>query len=184
MINRITFTKEVHVMGDSKGEIVVQKMVIEDVDAVLGIDRKIRKIGEAITYQNATTESILTIDRIGRGKNASSYADMITGDISGMLETSFVARINGKVAGFVISRKASIGDPPTEIGLILIMGVTPEYWGQGVAKRLAEGLIAQYRSMGLKEIRTPIDERDMQLRDFFSKMGFGVGHMIDYAKKL
>lgn len=171
-------------MGDLKNEVIIQKMVIEDVDAVLGIDKKIRKIGEAITYQNATTESILTIDRIGRGKNASNYADMITGDISGMLETSFVAKVEGKVVGFVISRRASIGDPPTEIGLILIMGVHPEYWGKGVARKLADALIAQYKAMGMKEIRIPIDERDMQLRDFFSKMGFGVGHMIDYAKKL
>ncbi len=171
-------------MGDMKSEVVLQRMVIEDVDAILGIDRKIRKIGEAITYQHTATESILTIDRIGRGKNASSYADMITGDISGMLETSFVAKINGKVVGFIISRRASIGEPPTEIGLILVMGVTPEHWGYGIARKLAEALIEKYKAMGVKEVRIPIDERDLQLRDFFSKMGFGVGHMIDYAKKL
>ncbi|MHB8091681.1 MAG: GNAT family N-acetyltransferase [Syntrophales bacterium] len=171
-------------MDDLKSEVIVQKMLIEDVDAVLGIDKKIRRIGEALTYLHATTESILTIDRIGRGKNASSYADMITGDIAGMLETSFVAKLNGKVAGFIISRKASIGEPPTEIGLILIMGVNPEHWGKGLAKKLADALIEKYKSLGVRELRIPIDERDMQLRDFFSKMGFGVGHMIDYAKKL
>ncbi len=165
-------------------DLTIQKMVIEDVDAVLGIDKKIRKIGEAITYQHATTESILTIDRIGRGKNASSYADMITGDISGMLETSFVAKVKGKVAGFIISRRASIGEPAKEIGLILIMGVSPDYWKQGIAKKLADALIEKYKAAGVKEIRIPIDERDMQLRDFFSKLGFGVGHMIDYSKKL
>jgi GNAT superfamily N-acetyltransferase len=165
-------------------EVTIQQMVIEDVDAVLGIDKKIRKIGEAITYQHATTESILTIDRIGRGKNASSYADMITGDISGMLETSFVAKVDGKVAGFIISRKASIGVPATEIGLILIMGVSPDHWKKGIAKQLGDALVEKYKSLGIKELRIPIDERDMQLRNFFSKMGFGVGHMIDYSKKL
>jgi GNAT superfamily N-acetyltransferase len=171
-------------MGDLNGGVVLQKMAIEDVDAVLGIDKKIRKIGEAITYQHATTESILTIDKISRGKNASSYADMITGDISGMLETSFVAKVDGKVTGFIISRRASIGEPPVEIGLILIMGVTPEQWGKGIAKKLADALIEKYRSLGIRELRIPIDERDMQLRDFFNKMGFGVGHMIDYSRKL
>ncbi len=165
-------------------DVIIQNMVIEDVDAVLGIDKKIRKIGEAITYQHATTEAILTIDRIGRGKNASSYADMITGDISGMLETSFVAKVSGKVVGFIISRKASIGEPATEIGLILIMGVNPDYWKKGIAKRLADALIDKYKAMGVKELRIPLDERDMQMRNFFTKLGFGVGHMIDYSKKL
>lgn len=165
-------------------DVTIQNMAIEDVDAVLGIDKKIRKIGEAITYQHATTESILTIDRIGRGKNASSYADMITGDISGMLETSFVAKVNNKVVGFIISRKASIGEPATEIGLILIMGVSPDHWKKGIAKKLADALIAKYKATGLKEIRIPIDERDMEMRNFFSRLGFSVGHMIDYSKKL
>lgn len=165
-------------------EVTVQTMILEDVDAVLSIDKKIRKIGEAITYHHATTESILTIDRIGRGKNATSYADMITGDISGMLETSFVAKIDGKVAGFIISRRASVSDPPTEVGLILIMGVSPDHWKKGIAKKLGDALVAKYKELGIKEIRIPIDERDMQLRNFFSKLGFGVGHMIDYSKKL
>lgn len=164
-------------------EVNIEEMIIEDIDLVLRVDKKIRKIGEVITYKYTTTESILNIDRIGHGKEASSYADMITGDISGMLNTSLVAKIKDKVVGFIISRKATIGDPPKEIGMILIMGVDPKHWRKGIAGKLAEELVGKYKSMGIKEIRIPIDERDMQLRDFFTKIGFGVGHMIEYSKK-
>ncbi|MBN1625611.1 MAG: GNAT family N-acetyltransferase [Deltaproteobacteria bacterium] len=171
-------------MGYFKNEVSIEEMVIEDVDAILNIDKKIRKIGESVTYKYTTTESILTIDRIGHAKDAKSYADMITGDIAGMLNTSLVAKIKDKIVGFIISRKATIGDPPKEIGMILIMGVDPKHWRNGVASKMAEEFIKKYKAMGIKEIRIPIDERDMQLRDFFTKIGFGVGHMIEYSKKL
>jgi GNAT superfamily N-acetyltransferase len=176
---------EVRVMGYLKdNEPTIEEIVIEDLDAILRIDKKIRKIGEVITYKYTTTESILTIDRIGHGKYAKSYADMIAGDISGMLNTSLVAKIKGKTAGFIISRKATTGDPPKEIGMILIMGVDPKYWRKGIASKLIEELVEKYKSMGIKELRIPIDERDMQLRDFFTKNGFRVGHLIEYSKKM
>jgi len=175
----------VNILSNFKTEVKIQNMSIEDIDAILSIDKKIRKKGEVITYQYLTTESILTIDRkMSRRRDAISYADMITGDISGILEHSFVAKVNDKVCGFVISRIASIGHPATKVGLILIMGVSPDYRRQGVATKLANALMEKYRSERIKEIRIPIDERDKQLRDFFSHIGFDVGHLIEYSKRL
>jgi predicted N-acetyltransferase YhbS len=72
--------------------------------------------------------TILEIDREISGKSrAVTYASLITGDLGGELDLSFVAEVGGKVAGFILARHAYIGEPVIEAGLIQILGVQPDY---------------------------------------------------------
>jgi len=133
----------------------------EDIDAVLTIDRKISGVRRAITY-----------------------ADLITGDLGGVIDISFVAEINGQVAGFILARLAYVGEPVTEVGLVQILGVNPDYQRQGIATKLVNAMLERCKSKGIKAVRVTVNERDSQLRGFFQRMGFRRGQLIDYSKTL
>ncbi len=68
--------KEEAFMVSSELKVKVRSMTLEDLDAIFSIDRKIRGIGKAITYENLTTERIFTIDRkASRLTRPVSYVD-------------------------------------------------------------------------------------------------------------
>jgi len=163
----------------------VHPMTLEDLDAIFSIDHKIRGMGQAITYANLTTERIFTIDRhVGRLAKPVSYADLIRGDVSGLLDLGFVAEVESRVRGFILGRVEHVGKAATEVGVILILGVHPDYQRKGIATHLVNAICDKYRSRGIRRMRVDVDQRDKQLADFVEYMGFGVGHLIDYSKTL
>lgn len=173
-------------MENPEGEIKIRPMNVGDIDAALMIDRKIRSTGKAITYADLATAKILTIDRKAghRVYRPTSYADLVTGDVAGMLEFSFVAEVDGHVRGFILGRVAHVGEPATEVGSIQILGVHPDFWGRGIATKLVNALTEKCHSKGIRTVRIGIDERDSQLRGLFERMGFrrGRAQLVDYTK--
>lgn len=139
----------------------IRSMEPEDIDPVLVIDRKISGVRRAVTY-----------------------TDLITGDLGGVLDLSFVAEVDGQVAGFILARRAYVGEPVMEVGLIQILGVDPDYWRQGIATKLVNVLLERCQSKGLKAVRIMVNERDSQLQGLFQRMGFRRGQLIDYSKTL
>ena len=139
----------------------IRPMEHEDIDSVLAIDRKITGVRRAVTY-----------------------TDLITGDLGGVLALSVVAEVNGQVAGFILARRAYVGEPVTEAGLIQILGVDPDYWRQGIATKLVDALLDTCRSKKLSAVRIIINERDSQLQGLFEHLGFRRGELIDYTKTL
>lgn len=139
----------------------IRSMEPEDITAVLQIDRKISGAQRAITY-----------------------SDLITGDLGGVLDLSFVAEVAGQVVGFILAQHAYVGEPVVEVGLIQILGVDPDYWGQGLATKLVNTLLEHCKSKGLKTVRVMVKERDSQLQAFFAHLGFRRGQLIDYTKTL
>lgn len=144
-----------------EGKIRIRPMEPEDIDSVLAIDRKISGVRRAVTY-----------------------TDLITGDLGGVLDLSFVAEVDGQVAGFILARRAYVGEPVTEVGLIQILGVDPDYWRQGIASKLVNALLDTCQSKKLNAVRIMINERDSQLQGLFAHMGFRRGQLIDYTKTL
>ena len=139
----------------------IRPMEPEDISDILEIDRKITGVRRAVTY-----------------------TDLITGDLGGVLDLSLVAEVSGQVTGFILARHAYVGEPVVEAGLIQILGVDPDYWGQGIASKLVNALLEHCRSRSLKTVRVMINGRDSQLQGVFASMGFRRGHLIDYTKTL
>jgi len=139
----------------------IRPMEPEDIDAVLAIDKKISGVRRAVTY-----------------------TDLITGDLGGVLDLSFVAEVDGHIAGFILARRSYVGEPVAEVGLVQILGVDPDYGRQGIATKLVEALLESGQSENLKAVRIMIKERDSQLQAFFAHMGFKRGQLIDYTKTL
>ena len=81
-----------HIVDD---KIQIRTMEPEDISAILEIDRKIVGIQRAVTCQ-----------------------DLITGDLGGELDLSFVAETGGQAIRFILARHAYLGDPVIEVGLI------------------------------------------------------------------
>jgi GNAT superfamily N-acetyltransferase len=172
-------------MSIAKVETKVRPMMLEDLDAIFSIDRKIRGMGKAITYANLTTEHIFTIDRhVGYQAKPINYVDLIRGDVSGLLEFGLVAEVEGHVRGFLLGRTSHVGETASQVGEILILGVNPDYQRKGIAIELVNAICERYRSKGIKRVRIGIDQRDKDLLDFCEHMGFSVGHLIDYSKTL
>ena len=144
-----------------ESKIRIRPMEPEDIDNVLVIDRKISGVRRAVTY-----------------------TDLITGDLGGVLDLSFVAEVDGQVAGFILARLAYVGEPVMEVGLIQILGVDPDYWRQGIATKLVNVLLERCQSKGLKTVRIMVNERDSQLQNFFQRLGFRRGQLIDYTRTL
>ncbi len=144
-----------------EGKIRIRPMEPEDIDSVLAIDRKISGVRRAVTY-----------------------TDLITGDLGGVLDLSFVAEVDGQVAGFILARRAYVGEPVTEVGLVQILGVDPDYWRQGIASKLVAALLDTCQSKKLNAVRIMVNERDSQLQGLFAHMGFRRGQLIDYTKTL
>lgn len=164
-------------------EVRARPMSWEDLDAIFAIDCQIRRAGKAITYANLTTERIFTIDRhVGRLAKPVSYVDLIKGDVSELLELSIVAEVEGRVRGFILGRVAHVGEAATEVGVIPILGVHPEYQRRGVATKLISAICDKFRSKGIKRVCIDVDRRDKDLVNFVEHMGFDVGHLIDYSK--
>lgn len=139
----------------------IRPMEPEDIDAVLAIDRRITGQRRAITY-----------------------TDLITGDLGSVLALSFVAEVNGQVGGFVLARRACLGEPVTEVGLIQILGVDPDYWHQGIGTGLVGALLDSCRAKGLHAVWILVNERDSQLQGFFEHLSFRRGELVDYTKTL
>lgn len=172
-------------MASSNYHFKIRSMTLDDLDAILLIDRKIRELGKAITYANLTTERIFTIDRKASSrKRPISNVDLITGDVSGLLEWGMAAEVEGHVRGFILGQVGHVGEAATEVGLILILGVHPNDWRKGIAHGLVNGLCEKFRSRGIKTLNIWIDQRDKDLLGFFERLGFSVGYLIDYSKTL
>ena len=172
-------------MSSNSVEATIRPMSLEDLDAIFAIDHHIRRAGKAITYANLTTEHIFTIDRhVGRLAKPVSYVDLIRGDVSELLELGVVAEIEGHVRGFIFGRIAHIGEAATEIGVIPILGVHPDYQRSGIATKLVNAIGDKFRSKGIKRVRIDVDQRDKDLVGFVESMGFDVGHLINYSRRL
>ena len=142
-------------------KLIVRPMQAEDITAVLDIDHRINGRKRSITYD-----------------------DLITGDLGGELNLSVIAEIDRQAVGFVLARHSYVGEPVTEAGLIQVIGVDPDYWGQGIATTLINTLEASCKSKGLNLIRTMVKYKDSQLRKFFKLLGYEAGQLIDYNKEL
>jgi GNAT superfamily N-acetyltransferase len=175
--------KEIMNIENPEEGLQVRPMILEDIDAIFHIDHEIRKAGEVITYENLTTERIFTIDRhVGRSAKPVSYVDLIKGDVSELLDFSFVAEVESHIRGFILGRIEHVGEAATQVGVIRIIGVHPEYRRRGIASSLITAICDKYHSRGIKRLQIDIDQRDKQLIYFVEHMGFDVGHLIDYSK--
>jgi GNAT superfamily N-acetyltransferase len=144
---------------DEKGAINIRPMTRSDIHAVLALDRK-----------------------IGEGRSLLNYPDMDATNPGGPADLSFIAEIDGKVAGFIITRLVYLMIPFTEVCLIQGMLIDPVYQGRGTGSKLIERLFEHCQAKGINNIRALIPERNEELRHFVEHYGFRRSNIVNYDK--
>ncbi len=96
----------------------------------------------------------------------------------------FVAEIDGKIVGYMISYIICGGFGIDKGAWIATVGVHPKYMGMGIGKKLAEYVFKEYKKAGIKHIYTSVKWDSVDLLSFFKTLGFDRSEFINLKKEL
>jgi predicted N-acetyltransferase YhbS len=99
-------------------------------------------------------------------------------------DASFVAEIDGRVVGYMISHIVFGGFGLEKGAWIATLGVDPRFMGQGIGKKLAEEILEVYRKKGINDIYTSVRWDSVDLLSFFKTLGFDRSNFINLRKEL
>jgi ribosomal protein S18 acetylase RimI-like enzyme len=142
-------------------KIVVRRLRKEDAEAVARIDAAITKVPSRLDFERIVRE-----------------------EVEKETDASFVAVINKKVVGFMISHITSGNFGADQCAWIAMFGVDPKYMGQGIGMRLAEEIFEYYKGKGIDDIYTSVRWDSTDILSFFKTLGFGRSDFINLRKIL
>ena len=96
----------------------------------------------------------------------------------------FVAELQGKVLGYMISYILSGGFGLKKSAWISQFGVDPKFMGQGIGDRLAREIFKYCKKNGIKDIYTSVRWDSTDLLSFFKTLGFDRSNFINLRKQL
>jgi ribosomal protein S18 acetylase RimI-like enzyme len=130
-------------------------------------------------------EGIVEIDRRILGKRRLSFwKKKVRAVASNVPPTGIVAELDNEVIGFILGEVSGWEfGVPASVGWIDTIGVDPQYQRKGVAKTLMGELVSNFRTAGVKNIYTLVNWSDWDLLQFFRKVGFTRGDMINLEFK-
>jgi ribosomal protein S18 acetylase RimI-like enzyme len=96
----------------------------------------------------------------------------------------FVAEVDGKVVGFMISYILTAGFGMAKSAWIATLGVNPDHMGQGIGAGLAEEIFAFYRTQGIGNVYTSVRWDSTDMLSFFKTLGFDRSNFINLCKVL
>ena len=100
------------------------------------------------------------------------------------VDASFVAELEGRVVGFMISYILSGGFGIEKSAWIAMFGVATKFMGQGIGKKLAEEIFQFYREKEIKNIYTSVRWDSVDLLSFFKTLGFDRSNFINLRRVL
>jgi len=144
----------------------VDNVVIRRLKAVDADD--ISKIYSAITQKSVKTDFKNLIE-----KHAHRDED-----------ACFVAELDGKVVGFMISYILTLGFGIEKSAWIATLGVDPKHMGQGLGARMAQEIFKFYTKEGIKNVHTSVEWDSTDLLSFFKTLGFDRSEFVNLRKVL
>jgi ribosomal protein S18 acetylase RimI-like enzyme len=150
-------------MSNFFDKLTVRQLTKDDLDSIVEIDTKV--LGE--TRRDYWVTKII------------KQADTRPPD------ASLVSEIDGKVIGFILGEVSGWEfKVPNNIGWIDTIGIDPDYQNRGIAKVLANALVANLKNYSVDTIYTLVNWNDWDLLQFFHAMGFSRGDMINLVLKV
>ena len=149
-------------MGDVVKNLLIRRLKKEDSDDMSRIETAITKSPTKTDFRQIIEEQIRKEEE----------------------EASFVAEIDGKVVGYMISYIIYAAFGLDKSAWIAELGVDPRFMGQGIGKELAEEIFKFYSQRNIKHILTSVRWDSVDLLSFFKTLGFDRSHFINLSKEL
>ena len=124
--------------------------------------------------QSAITQTASEID----------FKAVFDDQVKGSGGASFVAELEGKVVGYMISYVLSGGFGIEKSAWIAMLGVEPRLMGLGIGKRLAEEIFRVYKERGIRNVYTSVRWDSTDLLSFFKTLDFDRSDFINLRKVL
>jgi ribosomal protein S18 acetylase RimI-like enzyme len=97
-------------------------------------------------------------------------------------EACFVAELEKKVVGFMISYILTAGFGMTKSAWIATLGVDPNFMGMGIGASLAEEIFRYYKAHGVDNVYTSVRWDSTDMLSFFKTLGFDRSNFINLRK--
>jgi len=98
---------------------------------------------------------------------------------------SLAAEVDGKVIGFILGTASGWEyGIPENVGWIDTLGVIKPFQKKGVARILFNEMISMFKKVGVNTIYVFVNSRDWDLLQFFDKVGFNRGDMVNLEMKI
>lgn len=112
------------------------------------------------------------------------FKRIVAEQISRETDASYVAEMEGKVVGYMISYITFANFGVEKCAWIANFGVYPKLMGQGIGKKLAEAIFAHYRQQGVTDVLTTVLWDSTDILSFFKSLGFDRSNFINLSKSL
>ncbi|MEE8481072.1 MAG: GNAT family N-acetyltransferase [Desulfobacterales bacterium] len=99
-------------------------------------------------------------------------------------DACFVAELDNKIVGFMISYILTLGFGIEKSAWIATLGVNPKFMGQGIGAKLAEEILKFYKDEGITNVYTSVRWDSSDLLSFFKTLGFDRSDFINLRKIL
>ncbi len=142
-------------------KILVRPLIDQDAEAI-------GRIYEAITQKPITEDFTL----------------IIKGHANSVNDACFVALLDEKVVGFMVSYILTMGFGISKSAWIATLGVDPNHMGQGIGDMLARKVLEYYKSEGIENVYTSVRWDSADLLSFFKTLGFDKSKFINLRKVL
>lgn len=112
------------------------------------------------------------------------FIHIIAEQVNRKEDASFVAELDGRVVGYMISIVISGGFGIMKSTWIANMGVNPKFMGQGIGENLANRIFEFSMEKGIKYVYTSVRWDSPDLLSFFKTLGFDRSNFINLRKML
>lgn len=138
----------------------IRRLRVEDAGAVAEIYTAIAQAPEEKSFERVITDEILR------------YEDAV----------AFVAELADQVVGYIITYSPSVGFGMSRSAWIALLGVKPDYMGQGIGKQMAEAVFRFYADRGIHNVYTTVRWHQTDLLSFFRTLGFDQSDFINLKR--
>ena len=129
-------------------------------------------VNDISRIQKAIAEDLGTVD----------YYRVVEEEAKSEDRVSFVAELDGKVVGFLITYILYGGFGLEKSAWIGLFGVDPKHMGRGIGKRMAEEVFGVFRKINIKNVFTSVKWDSTDLLSFFKSLGFDRCEFINLKK--
>jgi N-acetylglutamate synthase-like GNAT family acetyltransferase len=136
-----------------------------------------------LTIRDLGAVSAIDYELLGKRRTEHWEQKLERAETSGV--PSLAAEKDGKVIGFILGSVSGWEySIPENIGWIDTIGVTKQWQGKGVSQMLFKEIYSMFKKVGVDTIYVFVDWKKQDLLQFFNKMGFKRGDMVNLEMKI